>query len=108
LREKLARYHTDVDSAFRGWNDIWLDPRFKAFDIRPLLPAIRCPVLAVQGLEDEYGTLEQIRGVARSTARTELLEISSCGHSPHRDQPEILIRAVRAFCLATDVRATSC
>ena len=108
LREKLARYHADVDSAFRGWNDIWLDPRFKAFDIRPLLPAIRCPVLAVQGLEDEYGTLEQIRGIARSTPRTELLEIPSCGHSPQRDQPEILMRAVRAFCLATEVRAKSC
>ncbi len=108
LREKLARYHDDVDSAFWGWNDIWLDPRFKAFDIRPLLPAIRCPVLAVQGLGDEYGTLEQIRGIARSVPRTEMLTIASCGHSPHRDQPGILVDAVRAFCLAAGVRATSC
>ena len=97
LREKLARYHEDVDSAFRGWNDIWLDPRFKAFDLRAMLPAIRCPVLAVQGLDDEYGTLEQIRGIARSLPRTQLLEIAACGHSPHRDQPAILMEAVRAF-----------
>ncbi len=100
LREKLARYHDDVDSAFRGWNDIWLDPRFKAFDIRPLLPAIRCPVLAAQGLDDEYGTLAQIQGIARGVAQAQLLEIAACGHSPQRDQPELLMRAIRDFTAA--------
>jgi pimeloyl-ACP methyl ester carboxylesterase len=104
LREKLARYHEDVDSAFWGWNEIWLDPRFKAFDIRHLLPAIGCPVLAVQGLDDEYGTLEQIRGIARCVRQAELLEIAACGHSPHRDQPALLIEAVRVFCAATKGR----
>jgi pimeloyl-ACP methyl ester carboxylesterase len=100
LREKLARHHADVDSAFRGWNDIWLDPRFEAFDIRALLPAIACPVLAVQGLDDEYGTLEQIRGIARAVPRTTLLELADCGHSPHRDQPATLVDAVAAFIAA--------
>src|SRR5262249_1569440 len=60
LRERLARRHDDVDSAFWGWNDIWLHPAFLAWNIESLLPEITCPVLAIQGLDDEYGTLEQI------------------------------------------------
>ncbi|TMG92089.1 MAG: alpha/beta hydrolase [Betaproteobacteria bacterium] len=60
LREKLARYHDDVESAFWGWNDIWLNPDFASWSIEALLPEITCPVLTIQGLEDEYGTIEQI------------------------------------------------
>ena len=97
LREKLARYHDDVASAFSGWNDIWLDPAFAAWTIEAALPAITCPVLAVQGLDDEYGTLEQIHGIARRLQQTRLLELPACGHSPHRDQPAALIAAVKEF-----------
>ena len=64
LRQRLARYHDDVDSAFYGWNDIWLAPEFPRWDIRAELPSIRCPVLAVQGLDDVYGTMAQIDGIA--------------------------------------------
>lgn len=94
LRERLARHHADPDSAFRGWNDIWLDPAFRGWTIEAELAAIRCPLLAVQGLNDEYGTLEQIRGIARRVPQAQLLELPDCGHSPHRDQPERLIAAV--------------
>ncbi len=97
LKSRLARYHDDVDSAFQGWNEIWLDPAFRAWTIEAELPAITCPVLAVQGLDDEYGTLEQIRGIARRLPQTQLLELPACGHSPHRDQPAALIDAVKAF-----------
>jgi pimeloyl-ACP methyl ester carboxylesterase len=97
LRARLARYHDDPDSAFHGWNDIWLDAAFRSWNIEAELAAIRCPVLALQGLEDEYGTLEQIRGIARAVPGAQLVEISRCGHSPHRDQPEAVIDAVRAF-----------
>jgi pimeloyl-ACP methyl ester carboxylesterase len=97
LRSRLARYHDDPDSAFWGWNRIWLDPRFRAWSIEAELAGIRCPLLAVQGLDDEYGTLEQIRGIARRVPQTRLLELPDCGHSPHRDQPEALIRAASAF-----------
>lgn len=98
LKQRLARYHDDVDSAFWGWNDIWLHPPFRAWRIDEAeLGAIRCPLLAVQGLDDEYGTLEQIRGIARRLPHTELLELRRCGHSPHRDQPEALIAATRSF-----------
>jgi pimeloyl-ACP methyl ester carboxylesterase len=99
LKQRLARYHDDVDSAFRGWNDIWLDPAFEHWNIEAELDSITCPVLAVQGLDDEYGTLEQIRGIARHVPGTQLLELPGCGHSPHRDQPKRLIEAAVGFIL---------
>jgi len=97
LRQRLARYHDDPDSAFWGWNRIWLHPPFKAWSIEDEIAAIRCPLLAIQGVDDEYGTLEQIRGIARRVPQTELLELADCGHSPQRDQGEAVIAAVTAF-----------
>ena len=100
LRARLARYHDDVDSAFWGWNDIWLDPAFRAWDIRQHLSAIRAPLLAVQGENDEYGTLAQIDGIAGRAPQTRLLVLPECGHSPHRDQPERLIDEAARFMIS--------
>ena len=97
LRARLARHHDDPDSAFWGWNDIWLHPPFRTWTIESEIAAITGPLLAVQGLDDEYGTLEQIRGIARRVPQTQRLELPACGHSPHRDQPEALIAAATAF-----------
>jgi pimeloyl-ACP methyl ester carboxylesterase len=97
LRERLARYHADVDSAFWGWNDIWLDPAFRDWNIEAELGRIRCPVLAAQGEDDEYGTLEQIYGIARKAPQTKILVLPQCGHSPHRDRPEALIQEAGNF-----------
>ena len=97
LRSRLARHHDDPDSAFWGWNDIWLHPDFRAWNIERDITPITCPLLAVQGLDDEYGTLEQIRGIARRLPQTQLLELPACGHSPHKDQPAALIAAVCQF-----------
>ena len=97
LRQRLARHHDSPDSAFWGWNNIWLKPAFKHWSIEAEIGVIRCPLLAVQGLDDEYGTLEQVRGIARRVPQTELLELAACGHSPHRDQSELLITAITAF-----------
>lgn len=97
LRERLAKYHDDVDSAFWGWNDVWLDPAFRDWNIEAELDTLRCPLLAVQGEDDEYGTLEQIDAIARRLPKTRLLALANCGHSPHRDQPEALIDAAGAF-----------
>lgn len=97
LRTRLARYHDDVDSPFWGWNDIWLDPRFRDWSIEDEIGAIRCPLLAVQGVDDEYGTLEQIRGIGRRVPQTRLLELPDCGHSPHRDQRGAVIDAIADF-----------
>jgi pimeloyl-ACP methyl ester carboxylesterase len=97
LRQRLSRYHADVDSAFWGWNRIWLDPSFRSWSIEDELATITCPVLAIQGTNDEYGTLAQIRNIQRSVRHTQLLELAQCGHSPHRDQPEALTQACVAF-----------
>jgi len=97
LRSRLAKYHADVDSAFWGWNHIWLDPRFRAWNIETEIAGIRCPVLAIQGRDDEYGTLEQLRAIQRRVPGTQILALDDCRHSPHRDQPERLLQAVVAF-----------
>ncbi len=97
LPQRLARHHDDVGSAFWGWNDIWLDPGFCAWNIEAELQTIRCPLLAMQGVDDEYGTLEQIRRIQRRLPATHLLELGECGHSPHRDQPEKVIAASVEF-----------
>jgi pimeloyl-ACP methyl ester carboxylesterase len=76
-----------VDGAFWQWNDIWLDPAFRAFDIRAECRRIQAPVLAIQGEDDPYGTLAQIDGIEpRGPFATQILP--RCGHSPHRDQPD--------------------
>jgi pimeloyl-ACP methyl ester carboxylesterase len=97
LRERLARFHGDVDSAFWGWNDIWLDPAFRSWNIEQELPRIACPILVIQGEDDEYGTLEQIAGIKRKAPQTELLILPRCGHSPHRDQPQATAEAAAKF-----------
>ena len=97
LRARLGRYHDDPDSAFRGWNDVWLSPAFRAWNIAAELATIRCPVLAVQGEDDEYGTLAQVRGIQARLPKTRLCVIPKCGHSPHRDQPALLISEAGRF-----------
>jgi pimeloyl-ACP methyl ester carboxylesterase len=99
FRDKLARYHDDVDSAFRGWNDIWLNPEFRSWNIESVLPAIHRPILAIQGIDDEYGTMEQVDRLAAGAinTRVELVKLANCRHSPHRDQPDAVIRAVQRF-----------
>ena len=97
LRERLARYHDDVDSAFFGWNDIWLSPDFRNWNIENGLANIRCPLLAIQGEDDEYGTLRQITGIRDLLPAATVVALPACGHSPHRDQPEALSAAVETF-----------
>ena len=102
LRGRWARHHADPDSAFHGWNDAWLDPVFRGWNIEAELDGITCPVLAVQGEDDEYGTVEQVRAIARRLPKTRLLVIPNCGHSPHRDQPETLAREAALFIRQAD------
>jgi pimeloyl-ACP methyl ester carboxylesterase len=97
LRGKLSRYHADVDSAFYGWNDIWLNPAFRQWTIAEELPAIREPLLAVQGHDDHYGTMAQIETIAQRVPHARLVKLDACGHSPHRDAPQALNEAIAAF-----------
>ena len=97
LRERLARYHADVDSAFWGWNRIWLHPDFRAWNIEACLPRIACPILGIQGEDDEYGTMEQLHRIARGAPDVELVKLGDCRHSPHRDQPDAVLDAIARF-----------
>ncbi|OAJ58723.1 alpha/beta hydrolase [Paraburkholderia ginsengiterrae] len=97
LRAKLGRYHADVDSAFYGWNDIWLNPAFRDWTITSELAPIRVPLLAVQGHDDNYGTMAQIDTIADCVPHAELVKLDGCGHSPHRDAPQALNEAIAAF-----------
>jgi pimeloyl-ACP methyl ester carboxylesterase len=97
LPAKLARHHADADATFYGWNDIWLDPRFRPWNIEPYLRSVRCPVLLIQGDADEYGTAAQLDAIAARVLGTEILLVPRAGHSPHRDAPEAVLDRVAAF-----------
>ncbi|WP_214367627.1 alpha/beta fold hydrolase [Pseudonocardia sp. H11422] len=97
LRARMARHHRDVDVTFWSWNDVWLDPDFRDWDIRPELPGISCPALAVQGEVDQYGSMTHVEAVRdAATGPVELLALR-CGHSPHLEVAEPTERAVAEF-----------
>jgi pimeloyl-ACP methyl ester carboxylesterase len=97
LAKKLGRYHADPEKSFRGWNDVWLHPDFRAWNIEDCLPRITCPVLAIQGEDDEYGTMEQLHRIGRAIPDAELVDLADCRHSPHKDQPAAVIEAMTRF-----------
>jgi len=99
LPVRLGRYHKDVRKTFYGWADVWLDPQFKGWDIRAeYLPNVRCPVLAIQGHDDEYGTMEQLEEIRRRVSGAcELVKLKRCGHAPFRDQPEKVLAQAATF-----------
>jgi pimeloyl-ACP methyl ester carboxylesterase len=100
LRHQLARHHASpdaTDAVFTAWCDVWLRPAFAHWHIQAQLAPITCPVLAIQGLQDAYGTLQQTRGIQQVVPHTQLLDLPDCGHSPHRDQTAAVIAAVQAF-----------
>jgi pimeloyl-ACP methyl ester carboxylesterase len=98
LRPRLARYHRDVDMAFRGWNNVWLDPRFRAFDITEQVARIRVAVLALQGAEDPYGTEAQLRVLERTaTCPVETRLIAGARHAPHIEARQATLHAIVPF-----------
>jgi pimeloyl-ACP methyl ester carboxylesterase len=94
LRERLTRHHADVAGAFWQWNDVWLSPPFKAFDIRADCARINAPLLLIQGENDEYGSMRQLDEIARQALHAQQLRLRDCGHSPQRDQPQKTLVAV--------------
>ncbi|MVA99136.1 alpha/beta fold hydrolase [Nitratireductor sp. CAU 1489] len=98
LRARLGRYHRDVDNAFRGWNDAWLDPTFEAWNIEEVIAYIRVPVLAIQGVDDQYGTRAQIEALeTQSYNPVDVAMLEDCRHSPHIDQPDRTLAAMAEF-----------
>ena len=97
LRERMARHHDDVDAAFYGWCDVWLDPGFRAWSLEPEAAEVDVPTLLVQGVEDPYGTLDQLDRIeARVCGEVVRVELPG-GHSPHLEQPERTVAAIAAF-----------
>ncbi len=97
LRGRLERHHADVDCAFWQWNDVWLSPEFRGLDIREDCRRIRAPLLAIQGVDDPYGTMAQLDALAAAAPHLRRLELTGCGHSPHRDQAEAVTGAIAEF-----------
>jgi pimeloyl-ACP methyl ester carboxylesterase len=90
------------DAAFRGWNDIWLAPAFRSWNIEACLPGVRCPLLLIQGRDDEYGSAAQLDAIERQVGgKVARLELADCRHSPHRDQPEATLAAIADFVATT-------
>jgi pimeloyl-ACP methyl ester carboxylesterase len=98
LATKLARHHQDAARTFWGWNNIWLHPDFRSWNIEEYLPRITCPILAIQGLDDQYGTMAQVDAISRqSGGAVEILSLAECLHSPQRDQPAATLEAIAKF-----------
>ena len=99
LPARMARYHTDADSTFWGWNRVWLSPEFRDWNITEYLPGIGCPVLVVQGENDEYGTLAQVDAIEAgiTDGGVERLVLAGCRHAPHLDRPLETTEAVVRF-----------
>lgn len=100
LRERLAQHHTDVDGAFRQWNDVWLSEPFSHFDIRSECRQVTTPLLLLQGLNDEYGTMLQLDEIAHAAPHALQCRLADCGHSPQRDQPILSLQAVSSFLMS--------
>lgn len=103
LPTRLARHHDDADAVFWRWNRVWLLPEFRQWNITDEIGTVGCPVLAVQGREDEYGTLSQLRRLAQRLPQARTMVLPDCRHSPHRDQPELLGATIRRFVAAHGV-----
>ena len=98
LGKRLGRYHADADHSFWGWNDIWLLPAFREWNIEAFVPKVECPILVIQGRDDEYGTPAQVDSIARlAQAPCEIALLPDCRHSPHRDQPERTLGLIAGF-----------
>ncbi|PKO34369.1 MAG: alpha/beta hydrolase [Betaproteobacteria bacterium HGW-Betaproteobacteria-7] len=98
LPKKLARYHHErTQQVFADWNDTWLSPAFRDWNIEEYLPRITCPVLAIQGEDDEYATMRQLEVIAERVPGTQLLKLPACGHTPQRDQEAAVLAALTTF-----------
>lgn len=97
LKANLARYHIDPDSPFYGWSDAWLSPAFRGWNIEAETARIRCPLLVIQGVDDEYATMEQLDRIEAALPRVSLLKLPQCGHVPQKDKPDEVIAATLAL-----------
>jgi pimeloyl-ACP methyl ester carboxylesterase len=101
LPRRLSNHHRDAARTFWGWNDIWLHPDFRSWNIEEYLPMITCPILVIQGVDDQYGTMAQVEAIERQAGGpVQVLALSECKHSPQRDQPDASLQAIQRFMAA--------
>ena len=99
LPERLGRHHGGrTESVFRAWSETWRDPAFRAVSAVEAIRSIRCPLLAIQGERDEYGTVAQLEAIAAAVSGpVRSLVLPGLGHFPHREDPERVLAETRAF-----------
>lgn len=97
LPQRLGRYHANADALFWGWNKVWLDPRFRDWNVESYLASIRCPVLVLQGAQDEYGTTKQIETIRHRIPSASAMMLDDCKHAPHRDRCDATLSAISSF-----------
>jgi len=98
LRARLERHHgANVDRLFDQWTEAWLSPEFRSWNIEEYLGGVDCPVLVIQGREDEYGTLRQVNAMAEALPDAETVVIDRCGHAPHIERPDEVLDATGEF-----------
>ena len=98
LREALLRFHQEkTDEIFKAWYVTWLSSWFQYWNLEYLLPSVVCPVLAIQGAEDQYGTPAQINSIAAKTERGQKALVAECGHAPHQEKPDITLQLMTRF-----------
>jgi pimeloyl-ACP methyl ester carboxylesterase len=98
LGRRLARYHGDkTDLVFHGWADTWLSPGFRDWNIESYLPGVRCPILIIQGIDDQYGTPSQVEAIRRQVSGKAVPLLVRCGHIPHAEAKEEVLEAMAGF-----------
>lgn len=97
MATRMGKYHRNPVVTFRGWADAWLDPEFRAWNVESALLGVECPLLAMQGRQDPYGTLDQIEAVRRNVSHAQTLVVEECQHVPHLEQPDATLTAIDQF-----------
>jgi pimeloyl-ACP methyl ester carboxylesterase len=97
--EKLRRWHGDnADWVLRAWTETWLSDAFASWRIEPELARVRCPVLAIHGDRDEFGSVAFPETIVRGVkGKAEMLILDGCGHSPHREREQEVMERTAKF-----------
>ena len=99
----MAKYHSEkTDLVFKRWSETWLAPSFREWNIENYLSKVNCPVLAIQGKDDPYGTPAQVEAIVRQVSGPSSgLIVPECGHIPHFQAREVVTQAMEDFIIAS-------
>jgi len=97
LKLPLSRYHGEkTDWVFYHWADTWIQPEFSVWKMIKELQKIQCPVLAIQGKNDEYGSFEQLK-IIEENCHARILFLDDCDHHPHFEKADIILNETYNF-----------